>query len=114
MDASWGGEESQDLEAGVLAGRSFWGERAGLNTARGLAPRSPRLWESRAGEGAGDLRSAGLTAGGCAQQQRSLRLRRGTGPTADPLGTGDVRASVHIAMPGGRLGACEPVHGAGS
>lgn len=27
VDASWGGEESQDLEAGVLAGRSFWGKR---------------------------------------------------------------------------------------
>ena len=27
VDASWGGEESQDLEAGVPAGRSFWGRK---------------------------------------------------------------------------------------
>lgn len=43
MDASWGGEESQDLEAGVLAGRSFWEEKAGQNTARHLAPCRPRI-----------------------------------------------------------------------
>lgn len=32
VDASWGGDESQDLGAGVLVGRSFWGQRSGLNT----------------------------------------------------------------------------------
>lgn len=45
VDASWGGEESQDLGAGVLVGRSFWGERSGLNTPWHLAPCSPRAGE---------------------------------------------------------------------
>lgn len=91
---SWGGEESQDLGAGVPAGRSFWKERAGLGTTRSGCLEAYELirnWMEKGGVpqvGLGSQRHLHACNGAPLSRRCAHIAHQGSGPLTDPSAQG--------------------------